>query len=292
MDGSTSKLYNRANMSPPNQPLPRDVVWLHQVVSIEHAETRRTKLSLNDFWAISVLTDDGWETRVGDGEWIVRKKGSANLYAPGTRHEQRRRISGSVHFLYCCFYAGEPFSLRRIIEDKGVAQIEDPGGRIFTGLREMAKVWEARGKAGMFRAQALLFELLNELGGMQPMEGIGRWRMSVDGKPYPAKDFVERVRAQMWPMRHGVIRLDTIARALHISKSGLSHRYREETGESPLQTQVCWRMEEASQLLTHDMPIKAIAEHLGYCDLYHFSKAFKRHTGVGPRRFREDLRKR
>lgn len=63
--------------------------------------------------------------------------------------------------------------------------------------------------------------------------------------------------------------------------------FREYTGISPIKYMHKIRIEKAqSLLLTTNMPVKAIAYEMGYNDEYHFSRLFKKHTGLSPKNFR------
>ncbi len=46
----------------------------------------------------------------------------------------------------------------------------------------------------------------------------------------------------------------------------------------------------AARLRADDSPLKAIAAELGFCDEFHFSKLFKRRTGLSPSAYRAQLR--
>ena len=81
------------------------------------------------------------------------------------------------------------------------------------------------------------------------------------------------------------VTLQGIARNAHVSVSTLSHRYRKETGETPITTLMRLRIDHAKVLLQRRLPLKIIADRLGFSDAYHLSKAFKRVTGVSPRGF-------
>jgi len=63
-----------------------------------------------------------------------------------------------------------------------------------------------------------------------------------------------------------------IARHLGICASSLAHRYRTEARESPMQSLIFLRIELVKGLLMQGLPLKAIAENAGFCDVYHLSK--------------------
>ena len=80
-----------------------------------------------------------------------------------------------------------------------------------------------------------------------------------------------------------------LASAIHslpISSDYFRKFFKKETGKSPHDYLVEKRMELAKYLLINhyydDSTIKLIASQVGYNDQYHFSKAFKKHTGMCP----------
>lgn len=80
---------------------------------------------------------------------------------------------------------------------------------------------------------------------------------------------------------------DALAGAAAMSVSTLRRRFRQATGMPLHAFRMQHRAGEARLLLSDtDEPIKAIAERLGYRDVYYFTRHFKQATGVAPGAFR------
>ena len=77
------------------------------------------------------------------------------------------------------------------------------------------------------------------------------------------------------------------AATAHVSRATLARRFAEEVGEPPLAYLTRWRMELAARRLRDgDEPVEAIARAVGYTSEYAFNRAFARHRGEPPGRFR------
>jgi transcriptional regulator GlxA family with amidase domain len=77
--------------------------------------------------------------------------------------------------------------------------------------------------------------------------------------------------------------LDQLAREAYLSRRSLTRRFRNAYGVSPRACQIRLRLEAAQLMLqTTQLQIQEIAEEVGFKDIYRFSKAFKRHTGITP----------
>ncbi len=86
---------------------------------------------------------------------------------------------------------------------------------------------------------------------------------------------------------HPQIKVGDVARAIGISRGYLTALFKKETGLSPQEYQINFRMEKAGDMLrSTENPVSAIAEELGYVDVLSFSKSFRRHFGVSPSAFR------
>jgi AraC-like DNA-binding protein len=79
--------------------------------------------------------------------------------------------------------------------------------------------------------------------------------------------------------------LETLAAEVNVSRATLARRFSEL--EPPLASLTRWRIDIATRRLKDgDEPIDAIARSVGYSSEYAFSRAFRRHRGLPPGRFR------
>ena len=79
-----------------------------------------------------------------------------------------------------------------------------------------------------------------------------------------------------------------LAQRAATSRSVLDDRFRKLVGQAPLSYLTAWRLQLASrQLRTTGASMAEIADAVGYGSEASFSKAFKRHTGVSPRDWRQ-----
>lgn len=87
------------------------------------------------------------------------------------------------------------------------------------------------------------------------------------------------------------ISLDQIAHNMYLSPVYISKIFKEETGESPINYLIKIRLEKAKEILTEREggSIKNIANEIGYDDVYHFSKLFKKYFGISPQNYRKTL---
>lgn len=87
------------------------------------------------------------------------------------------------------------------------------------------------------------------------------------------------------------ISLDQIAHNMYLSPVYISKIFKEETGESPINYLIKIRLERAKEILSSSGSgsIKSIANEVGYEDVYHFSKLFKKYYGISPQHYRKTL---
>ncbi len=87
------------------------------------------------------------------------------------------------------------------------------------------------------------------------------------------------------------ISLDQIAHNMYLSPVYISKIFKEKTGDSPINYLIKIRLNKAREMLKEDKgSIKTIASLVGYDDVYHFSKLFKKHYGISPLNFRKIAR--
>lgn len=87
--------------------------------------------------------------------------------------------------------------------------------------------------------------------------------------------------------------IESLAREVSVSRATLARRFARLVGETPPEYLTRWRMDLAAQRLRDtDDTIAAVAAAVGYRSEYSFSRAFTRHRGLAPGRYRRQARAR
>lgn len=98
------------------------------------------------------------------------------------------------------------------------------------------------------------------------------------------KYIVEQIVSYLQEHYSEKISLDQIAENMYLSPFYISKIFKSETGDAPIRHLINIRLEHAMELLEFGSytSIKEIAEEVGYDDVYHFSKTFKKKYGISP----------
>lgn len=84
--------------------------------------------------------------------------------------------------------------------------------------------------------------------------------------------------------------LKDLAREEHMSKFHFARNFKKVTGQAPMKFVCQARVEVAkSFLLSSRLPMKEIAEQVGFPDVYTFSRVFRRLTGLAPTHYVKGL---
>ena len=87
------------------------------------------------------------------------------------------------------------------------------------------------------------------------------------------------------------VTLEQTADAFHVTKEYLSKAFKQERGEGFSEYVTSLRMKRAYALITeYDAPLKEVGVMVGYYDLAHFYKTFKKYFGKTPGDVRESLK--
>jgi AraC-like DNA-binding protein len=264
--------------SPPHRLRPALVTVIYS-----HATQLRRRRHVHRRWVLDYNFDPMQGVQVGagrgSGQWLPREAPTAHLYAPQTAYlEVPSSPPRAMRSAYMLFEHGEAAALEELLDPQGAAQFLDPGGQIGRLLEEAAQAGRC-GDAGRYRAHSHLLaivDLLHRASRTAP----GRYVVEVDARPQTFVDRVEEVLAQRIRQR---VRLRDVARAMSVSESSLSHRYRQDAGRSPMARLLEMRVNLAQGLLLRGVPLKTAAAQTGFADAFHLSRSFKRIVGVAPR---------
>ena len=104
----------------------------------------------------------------------------------------------------------------------------------------------------------------------------------------PSCDYVAQALGYIHAQYMQGITVGELADRLNLDRSYFYSLFKEQVGIAPQEYLLRYRMDKAAQFMTeHGQSITAAALSVGYTDIYHFSKMFKRRFGVSPRTYKK-----
>jgi AraC-like DNA-binding protein len=238
------------------------------------------------------------------GDLLLLPGGASHALAstPGERHQRfdrelkERLMSadddlvlggpGAVTTFVCAGYeydldVGQP--LMRLLPDVVHVPAEPVAGRDVASVVELLAAEVGQHGAGSRSAAARLIDLLL-------IAAIRRSALT-DGRPSWLTALRDPTIAHVLGLMHErpahPWTLEQLAGAVHLSRATLARRFAEAVGDSPLAYLTQWRMQIAAQrLVDSSATVESIARAVGYRSEYAFNRAFARHRGHPPGRYR------
>ena len=128
------------------------------------------------------------------------------------------------------------------------------------------------------QAIGLLYELMARVA-----ELLGRTAVSQSAYP----DTVQNAMTHLRENNATKYEAAATAAAAGVSQSHLRALFKKWLGESPRQFHTRYRIEQAARLLNEQqLSVSEVAYHLGFADMHHFSRTFKRVMGLSPGKYR------
>jgi len=146
-------------------------------------------------------------------------------------------------------------------------------------LSELLEVWKIKPLNYKIKARGILNDLLLEVTNKTMKKFL------LNEKFTEIYSTIEYINANY----NKNINLDDVALMAGYSSSHYRKKFKEYLGISPQKYIENIRIDSAKEMIKSEMfTFSEIAEKLGYCDIYHFSKDFKKNTGITPKQYQID----
>lgn len=261
--------------------------------AVFRASVPRTKCGpwRHPVWVFDYTIEGGSFCKVGseDNEWLLRKPGTGHLYPPFIRYwEDSEKTSGKSSSMFITFTGGGEAGLDRFIENSmGFAQFSDSSGAVKKHLRKMVEAAQY-GDRAYWTVQSVFAGFLQFLNTKTKLRKDYLWDAGGDAQDEDPSIYDKSILF-FNKNYNNKISMKELAKHLNVSLSTLTHRYKKDAGESPLETLMRIRIENAKELMRNGQSIKEISALVGFYDEFHFMKTFKRITGLTVRQYRKML---
>ncbi|AZS14121.1 helix-turn-helix domain-containing protein [Paenibacillus lutimineralis] len=226
-------------------------------------------------------------------------QGDILLIPPGFKHINQCTDEDGLTYFIAHFNVDEPLFRQEMSLN---AKLFYPCGsedneRLKAGMMNWVHLAQREGEytvADLFRIQAGLFEIFSVLA--QRMSANSEETVPPTAAHY-ARLIAESLKSNFnhenmknEVLREREIHIEDIAASLKISPGYALEVFQKVYGISPRKYLSELKLHEAKQLIHQpDLDISQIASMLGYSSLAHFSRQFKRWTGMSPRQYRQKL---
>jgi len=258
----------------------------------KNTDTEHDPLHSHDFAEIHYVLSGKGTFRVGDREYAI-KPGDVLLCNPETLHHTTS-CETPVELFYLAFHDFH-------FKDTEPNHFPLPGGEAILHTssatkqeltrccHDMIKENDSNRPGRYFMLKASLIKLMILI--IRESEQYDQLHDGCRLETYRKGYAVDKIIDYLNENYEHKISLDQIARNMYLSPVYISKIFKEETGASPINYLIKIRLDKACNILmTEENPsIKEVAGRVGYEDVYHFSKLFKKYYGVAPLYYRKSM---
>ncbi len=218
---------------------------------------------------------------------IGREKQTIHIYAPGSIYwEDTRDADCPIQETFLYFTGAENFGLSQFVSSKfKFARFNDPDNIVGNLFSTAATQCSNLGDHSFWIIQSFFMRILHHLLQAKRLDGFN-YLIAVQPTNAASSEFSHMTEGYLKKNIGRNLTLAEIASHMKTSESRLSHKFKEETGISPVSRHTELRIEFAKNLILKGEKLKSVAEMTGYLDEYHLSKVFKSVVGLSPRNFR------
>lgn len=215
-----------------------------------------------------------------NNETIVLEASQCILYEPGMEQYIIHRGPDNADVIWLHFSGYEAYNIVRSIGLTGVTTLTNTSS-LKSQLLQMVQELSFPSINHDLVLQNYLLGFLLSLS--QRIKGVSNNVMS-STKITPILNHMARNYASP------LLTIHEYAQMCYLSDSRFSHLFQEVTGTTPHKYVLQKRIETAENLLANsDMKVAEIATSVGFTDPYHFSRVFKKFTGVSPNTYKKSL---
>ena len=266
-------------------PLPTAVGGLELAGALENNAGIDPKIMrvLGSYALIYVLAADGY---YADANGVKRDLagGDLILITPELAHAYGPKLGTKWRHLYLVF-SGPQFELwrkRGLLDAARPVWRAEPVDFWARRLEEIVQPEEGHGGPAALRALGRFLDVLAALLAVRDTEASAASESAW---------LEESQRLLGAPGDEGWLTSQQVARRVGLSYENFRKQFVARAGVSPGQFQKRKRVERAQSAIYHGgHTLKQLAEELEFCDVFHFSKAFKQVTGMTPSEFRRKVR--
>lgn len=145
-------------------------------------------------------------------------------------------------------------------------------------VKRMHHEWSRLNTLEKLHAKSLFYQFVYEL----------LWQIQQQGFETDSPDLSEQAIRYMTENYQHNITIESLAQLLNYSPQYISRKFKEQTGNSPINFLIMLRMDKAQELLlTSDATLQEVAASVGYPDMFYFNRMFKKHVGVAPGQYKK-----
>jgi len=234
-------------------------------------------------WLITLTFAGSGSYRFGDKDYVCRA-GDVAILSPGTPHDYRTSApEQSWDFQWAHFVPRPHWAqwLQFTETERGFVHlhIADDAVRARIGAAFGRVVADSVGQGAL--TEELALNALEEIVLLLQRTDPGGERQPVDPRISQTLEAMARNLADD-------ITVQSLAKLVHLSPSRLAHLFKEQTGDSVMETVQKMRLRQAARLLEYTQRhVSDIAGDVGFHSLYYFSRQFSAFYGMSPTAYRK-----
>ena len=284
-------------MNYPLHPVEKEISidGLYTVYYIEHSKDYFTLGERHDFWEL-VYVDDGEIDVIADTTGYHLKQGEVIFHKPMEFHALASDKRDPHRVLIITFPCLSP--AMQYFENKILTVQAEQKRLLSSFMREMDSLYgdslENARKPAPIGAFQLMVSYVEEL--LLSMirtgaDGSRARHSSLHSKKNVENVLADQIEAYLRSHVYHALSLDDVCRQFHMSRSYLCRIFKEAFETSMIDWLIQLKIQEAKKLIRRgECNLTQIAEQLSYTSIHHFSRSFKKVTGLAPSAYLKSIR--